>query len=265
MATIRVVVNGAMGKMGQEVMQALAKEKDIAVVGGVDLKPGDASVDLGNGVSLTVSPSLEQTIMGTRPNVVVDFTNVEGAKACAMIASHHGVHTVVGSSGITEAVLRDLETLANEYKVGILVVPNFAMGAVVLEYLAKMAAPFFDYVEIVEAHHEQKIDSPSGTALSIARSIKSKSPPLKHNNPTKEPLPGGRGANFEGIAIHSMRMPGRLAHHEIVFGAQGQTLTLRHDSLNRECYMPGVVRAVREVVQSKGLTVGLERVLGLSK
>ena len=135
-------------------------------------------------------------------------------------------------------------------------------GAVLLMHVAKQIAPFFDYADIIEMHHEAKIDAPSGTSIAMAQAI-SKDKQFKRNRPQKETLSGTTGGEYDGIGIHSIRLPGRSAHHEVIFGTFGQTLSLMHDALGRDCYMPGVVRAVREVVNLKGLVVGLDKILGL--
>jgi 4-hydroxy-tetrahydrodipicolinate reductase len=158
--------------------------------------------------------------------------------------------------------LHTLEGIAGEHDIGIIVAPNFALGAVLLMHLARKAAPFFEYADIIEAHHEAKIDAPSGTALAIAKAI-AQDKQYERNQPEKEPLPGTRGGEYNGVGIHSVRMAGRIAHHEVIFGTTGQTLILRHDTVGRDCYMPGVMRAIREVVNLKGLVVGLDKILGL--
>lgn len=180
----------------------------------------------------------------------------------ARVAVPRDVRPVIGTTGLSEKDLGTLDALSREHGVGILLVPNFALGAVVLTYLVRQAARFFEYADIFEAHHEAKIDAPSGTALAIARAI-AEEKRFKRPVPQKEPLAGTRGGDYNGVAIHSTRMPGRLAHHEVVFGAPGQTLTLRHDTLSRECYMPGLLLAVKEVVKRRTLVIGLEEVLGL--
>ena len=146
--------------------------------------------------------------------------------------------------------------------VGVVVAPNFALGAVVLQSLVQKAAPFFDYVDIIESHHEAKIDAPSGTSIAIAQAA-ADGREFVRKDPERENLPGSMGAQVGGVGIHTLRQPGRSAHHEVVFGAQGQTLTLKHDTLGRDCYMPGVLRAIREVVNIKGLVLGLDKILGI--
>ena len=171
---------------------------------------------------------------------------------------------MIGSTGIGDDTLELADSLASKHEVGIFVAPNFALGAVIMVHLAKVASPYFDYVDLTEIHHEAKIDAPSGTAIAMARAVvEGKGGAFKAPRAEKEIISGTRGGDHEGVTIHSARMPGRVAHHEMVFGALGQTLTLRHDSINRESFMPGVAMAIRHVVNNPGLVVGLENILGL--
>ena len=193
---------------------------------------------------------------------MVDFTNSTACMQAAHAAAARKISMVLGASGLNADHLAQLDALANDNGIGIIVAPNFALGAIVLKKLAEQAAPFFDYVDIVESHHEMKIDAPSGFSLALANSLAEQK--QFHRNVTeKENLPGTRGGDVSGVTVHSVRLPGRSAHHEVVFGAAGQTVTLRHDTLGRDCYMPGVVRCIREAVARPGLVVGLEKVLGL--
>ena len=262
MTSIRVAVNGAAGRMGREVIAALCREPDLEPVGGIDVKPGD-SLDLPDGSgSIPMSGNLSEVLSATNPQVLVDFTQAEVTMAAAPVAARQGVNLVIGTTGLSEEDLQELDRIAREQSLGIFVAPNFTLGAVLLMHLARQAAPFFEYVDIIESHHEAKIDAPSGTALAIARAIAGDKQ-YEHNRPQKETLPGTRGGEYNGVSIHSVRMAGRSAHHEVIFGTAGQTLSLRHDTLGRDCYMPGVTRAIREVVNLKGLVVGLDKILGL--
>ena len=180
------------------------------------------------------------------------------------MAAAQGVNLVVGTTGLTEDNLKELDGLANEHQIGAFVAPNFALGAVLLIHLARGLGKYFDYADIVEMHHETKIDSPSGTAMALARSLgEDRDNPFHRPIPEREPVEDTRGGDLGGVSIHSVRMPGRMAHHEIILGTAGQTLSLKHDTINRECYMPGVVLAAREVSNWKGLVVGLDKLLGL--
>jgi 4-hydroxy-tetrahydrodipicolinate reductase len=177
------------------------------------------------------------------------------------LATEHRVNLVIGTTGLTADNVKEIENLAKAHQVGAVVAPNFALGAVLMIHLAKVAAKYFDYAEIIELHHHLKADSPSGTALSTARAMaQAKGKPFS--------LPQGktsnsRGEPVEGITIHSVRLPGLLAHQEVLLGGAGQTLSIRHDTINRQCYMPGVMLAIKEVVKHKGLIYGLDTLLGL--
>ena len=263
MPNIDVLVHGATGKMGREVLAAASAEEDIRIVAAVCRQPrGDTLSAPDGGDAIPLFTSLSDALQAARPRVMVDFTNAMAALPAALEAAKIGACSVIGSSGLGEADLERLDSAASEHSVGIMVVPNFAIGAVVMMQLAKLAAPHFSYVDIIEMHHEAKIDSPSGTALNLAQGLAHLGR-FQRKESEREPLPGARGAEVNGVGVHSVRMPGRSAHHEVVFGATGQTFTLRHDALGRDCYMPGVILAIREVVNQKGLMVGLERLLGL--
>ena len=263
MSPINVVVNGALGKMGQQVLSAVSGEGDMCAVAGVDHVADDSTVSTPDGaVSVPLSSSLADVLDGV--DVVVDFTNAEGASGVIRDAAPSKVNVVVGSTGIQQDALDEAAALASEHGVGIIIAPNFALGAVVMTHLARTAAPFFDYADLTEMHHENKIDAPSGTALAIASAAaEGKGGPFEAPQPEKEIIEGTRGGTLDGVTIHSARMPGRVAHHELVFGALGQTLTLRHDSVSRDSFMPGVLLAIREVGSRPGLTVGLDKLLGL--
>ena len=262
MAAIRVVVNGATGRMGTETVAALLREEDLELVGGVCLQDRGPSLTLPNGGQAPLSTDLEKLLMSSAPDVLVDFTNAAVCMEAATAAAGRSVNLVLGASGLTDSHLAQLDAMANDNGIGIIVAPNFALGAVILKRLLEQAAPYFEYVDIVESHHEAKIDTPSGFALALAKAIGDRKE-FRRNQPQIENLPETRGGDYHGVSVHSIRMQGRSAHHEVIMGAPGQTLTLRHDTLSRDCYMPGVVRCIRDVVQRKGLVVGLENVLGL--
>ena len=262
MASINVVVNGARGRMGQEVLAALCREPDMHPLAGANTVGGDL-LPLPDG-SGTVPMSAELADVLDGADVVVDFTNAAGALDAIRAAAPRGVHVVVGSTGMAPEGYDEARALAEEHGVGVIIAPNFALGAVVMVHLAKQAARFFDYADLTEMHHEAKIDAPSGTAIAIAEAAaEGKDGDFIAPAAEKELVAGTRGGTLSGVTIHSARMPGRVAHHELVFGALGQTLTIRHDSINRESFMPGVMMAVRAVGSRPGLTVGLDKILGL--
>ena len=262
MATIGVLVNGATGKMGTETVAAIGRQDDLTLVGGTCRNDRGPVLNVPAGDQVPLSVNLEELIQRTQPDVLVDFTNATAGMEAASVGAAHSVNLVLGSSGLSDDHLKQLDALASDKNIGIIVAPNFALGAVILKRLVEQAAPFFEYVDIVEAHHKAKIDSPSGFALALAKSIGDRKQ-FTRNYPEKENLPNTRGGEYNGVTVHSIRMPGRSAHHEVIFGAPGQTVSLRHDTLGRDCYMPGVLQCIREVVKRPGLVVGLENILGL--
>ena len=250
--------------MGRQALAALCADDEVEPAGGVDLSAGRDAIDLPDGSgAIPYANSVTDLLARVQADVLIDFSVATASVEAARMAAERGVHVVIGTSGIGEPELDALSELSRRHEVGVLVVPNFALGAVVLTHLAGIAARFFEYADIHEAHHEAKIDAPSGTALALARAIAANKS-FKRPDPEKEPLPGTRGGDYGGVSIHSSRMPGRLAHHEVVFGALGQTLSLRHDSISRESFMPAVLLAVKEVAKRRGFEVGLEGILGLS-
>ena len=263
MTPVKVVVNGVMGRMGQEVLKTLCIEDDLVPCGGSDLLAKDEAMVLpDNSGSIPVSISLEEVISSA--DVVVDFSNADGAISVIRTASVNKVNVVVGSTGLNDDQIKEADLLAHENQICIIIAPNFAVGAVLMTYVAGLVSRFFNYVDLTEMHHEAKIDAPSGTALAIAKSvINGKNGTFISPKAEKELVLGTRGGTLDGVSIHSVRMPGLVAHHELVFGANGQTLTIRHDSINRESFMPGVIMAIRRAVGTPGLIVGLDKIMGL--
>jgi 4-hydroxy-tetrahydrodipicolinate reductase len=249
------------------VLAAVAGDPETRPVGGADpAAKGDTVPAPGSGKALPLRKSIAEVIEAAHPDVVVDFTNAAGAMAAFRACAPKGVHVVSGSTGLSPDNLKEAEDLARHHSVGIISASNFALGAVLLGHLAAIASQYFDYADLIESHHEMKIDAPSGTALSIAQAMaEGRGKPFTQNHTEKFLLQGTRGGDFKGINIHSARMPGRVARHEVVFGGTGQTLTLVHDSINRESFMPGVLLAVKRVVRHDGLIVGLDRVLDLKR
>jgi len=263
MEQIRVVVYGAAGRVGQEVVKAGCEDPDVALVGAVDVKVSGNSLVLPDGSgSVPFTSDYAAVLDSCRPDVVVDFTVARASMPGARISAPKGVHTVIGATGFSAEDLEELRKLAADNNVGIFVAPNFALGAVLMIHLAKIAGKYFDHAEIIELHHDRKIDSPSGTALTTAREMRA-----ARGKPFLPPAAGGpapsRGLDTEGIEIHSVRLPGLMAHQEVLFGGAGQTLSIRHDTINRECYMPGVLMAVKEMAKRKGFIYGLDKLMGL--
>ncbi|MDD5382763.1 MAG: 4-hydroxy-tetrahydrodipicolinate reductase [Candidatus Margulisbacteria bacterium] len=228
MVKIKVLVNGAKGKMGSETVKAVLKEGDLELVGQSDL--GD---DLG------------KMIRETKANVVVDFTQPAAALKNARTIMDNKAHAVIGTTGLTADNLAELKKLCAKNKVNCIVAPNFAIGAVLMMKFSREAAHYMPQVEIIEFHHDKKLDAPSGTAKKTAEMIKNERGGIKGKE----------------IPIHSVRLQGLVAHQAVIFGGLGQTLTIRHDSINRESFMPGVIMAIRKVKEVKGLVDGLENLL----
>ena len=263
MANIKVVVNGVLGKMGQEVLNAVDNAEGMDPIAGSDIATTVDQITLpsGKGV-IPVHKNIKDAVKGA--DVVVDFTNASGAKLVMDAAAPAGANCVIGSTGLSQTDFETAESLAESNKTSIIIAPNFAMGAVLMSHLVKEAARFFDYADLTEVHHEAKIDAPSGTAIAIAQAAaEGKGGTFESPVAEKELIENTRGGDHQGVVVHSGRMPGRVAHHEMVFGSLGQTLTIRHDSINRESFMPGVIMAINASESSNGLTVGLDKIMGL--
>lgn len=264
METIRVVVQGASGKMGQEVCHALCHEPDTEVVGAIDLTVKDNFVLPDGYGAVPAFKDAKKALAKLKPNVLVDFSLSPATMPAVRAAIANGVHMVIGTTGLSKEELDEIDRLSLDGGVGAVVAPNFALGAIMMMHLAKIAAKYFDHAEIIEGHHQGKIDAPSGTALATAKGMAAaRGKPFEA--PPSPPGKDSRGQEVEGIPIHSLRLPGLLAQQEVIFGTAGQTLSIKHDTINRECFMPGVVLAVKEVGKYKGLAYGLEELLGLQE
>ncbi|HEY9625346.1 MAG TPA: 4-hydroxy-tetrahydrodipicolinate reductase, partial [Crinalium sp.] len=250
-APIPVVVNGAVGKMGREVIKAIAQANDITLVGAVDRNPDVMGQDIGEVIGLgplevPVLADLQATLamagQEKQPAVMVDFTHPDSVYENVRAAIAYGVRPVVGTTGLSAEQIQELAEFADKASLGCLIIPNFSIGVVLLQQAAMQASQYFDHVEIIELHHNQKADAPSGTAIQTAQLLAEFGKPF--NPPSveeTEKMPGARGSvTEEGIRIHSIRLPGLIAHQEVIFGAPGQIYTLRHDTSDRSCYMPGV-------------------------
>jgi 4-hydroxy-tetrahydrodipicolinate reductase len=244
--TIRVHVHGADGRMGGAVVQALATPSDLVLSG-----------------QTRGREELAAALARTRPDVLVEFTVAESAARHLRTALEAGVRVVSGTTGLPRSQVEELARLANARGLGCVLAPNFALGAVLLERFARQAARWFDDVEILELHHERKRDAPSGTALRTAQAIAAaaRGPLNARRPPLHEVAPGARGALVDGVPIHSIRLPGLLAHQEVVFGQAGQVLTLRHDTLDRAAYWPGIALAIRRVATLRGFVDSLVSLL----
>jgi 4-hydroxy-tetrahydrodipicolinate reductase len=251
--------------MGRTVCAAIAAEADLELVAAVD--PYHAGIDLqqlgvpGTGLQVAGSP---EAFTDANTEVAVDFTVVEAARANLEWCAEHGVHAVVGTTGLTPDDLDTLRARFDASPANAVIAPNFSVGAVLMMRFAELAAPLFDSAEVIELHHDEKVDAPSGTALLTADRMAAASNDWVPDPTTQVVLDGARGGRGPaGIRVHSVRLRGLVAHQEVILGTAGQTLTIRHDSFDRSSYMPGVVLAVRAVPDRPGLTVGLDALLGL--
>ncbi|MEX2268148.1 MAG: 4-hydroxy-tetrahydrodipicolinate reductase [Acidimicrobiia bacterium] len=262
---MRVGVFGAGGRMGSTVCGAVAADPQLELVAAVD--PYHEGIDLHQlGVSdtgLTVARKAD-AFADAGVDVAVDFTVIDAARENLAWCAEHGVHSVVGTTGFTETDIDDLRMKLLDGAANAVIVPNFAIGAVLMMRFAELAAPYFETAEIIELHHDEKVDAPSGTAMLTAQRMAQASDTWGQDPTEKVVLEGARGGEGPGgIRVHSVRLRGLVAHQEVVLGTTGQSLSIRHDSYERTSFMPGVLLAIRAVRERPGLTVGLDALLGL--
>jgi 4-hydroxy-tetrahydrodipicolinate reductase len=243
--TIRVLVNGAHGKMGQATIKAITDCPELNLVGALGSKD-----------------PLATAIKEQKADVVVDFTNAEVVLKNIQIILEAGARPVIGTSGLTQDSIQSLQKRSTELRRGGIIAPNFSLGAVLMMKHAQEIVKYFPQVEIIEMHHDGKLDSPSGTAVRTAEMLAThRTAPTPTTKVLRETVPGARGANYLKIPIHSIRLPGFIAHQQIIFGGSGETLTIRHDSIDRQCFMPGVILACQKVMSLDKLIYGLEHLL----
>lgn len=261
---IRVGVFGAGGRMGSTVCRAVHECPALELVAAVD--PHHAGIDLEqlglHGTGLHVAASTG-AVLDARTEVAVDFTVLDAARENLAFCAAEGVHAVVGTTGFTGQEFDELAELFARSSANALIAPNFAIGAVLMMRFAEMAAPYFETGEIIETHHDEKADAPSGTAMLTAARMAKSSTHWTADPTETVVLEGARGGVHDGVHVHSVRMRGAVAHQEVVLGTDGQSLTIRHDSYDRASFMPGVLLAVQRVPETEGLTVGLDALLGL--
>jgi 4-hydroxy-tetrahydrodipicolinate reductase len=241
---IAILVNGAQGKMGKEILKTFKQDKEFEIVGATD-KENDLGAE----------------IEKTRAQVVIDFTAASAGFQNASIIINAGAHPVIGTTGFLPDQIEELQKRCTRQKLGGIIAPNFSIGALLMMRFAEQAAKYFPHAEIIEMHHNSKEEAPSGTAIRTADLLaraRKETPALKKY---KEIVPHARGAAHEAVAIHSVRLPGLVAHQMVMFGGRGEMLTLRHDSLHRECFMPGIKLACKKALALKELVFGLENLL----
>ncbi len=261
---IRVLVSGG-GKMGRAIVDALAADPSAEPVGVVDKLASAGTWALASGATIPLLTDPAEAFEATKPDVVIDFTNAAWTPVLAAAALEHGVRLVIGTSSLSDAYVSTLVAECRERKIGGVIAANFAIGGVLLMHMAAIASRFFDSAEIIELHHDQKVDAPSGTSIATAQAMLAgrDGRPFARNEPSTQTIAGSRAAVVDGVTIHSVRLPGLVAHQEVIFGGIGQTLTLRHDSNGRESFIPGILLATREVMRREEMVVGLDALVGL--
>lgn len=242
----RVIVNGAQGKMGRLACEAINKHPTFELV-----------------AALGRADDLEHAIAHTKADIVVELTRADCVYENSLIIINNQAHPVIGASGLLPTQIEHLQAISIQKKWGGLIVPNFSIGAVLMMHFSSIAARFFPEVEIVEAHHQQKLDAPSGTAMKTAEIIDASRRQQKNSLELKELVHGARGAHHYNVNIHSLRLPGILAQQQVIFGSLGETLTLTHNSMDRSCFMPGLILACEQVPNLEKLEYGLECLLAL--
>lgn len=262
---IRVIIAGPRGRMGQEAVELVRRTERFELVAVLDRKFDGkkmSQVDEMPSMDVQIYTDMSDCLSQVEADVLIDLTTPETGYLHTKTALENGIRPVVGTTGFTQDQLDELKKLAEEKKLGCIIAPNFAVGAILMMKFSQMAAKFFEDVEIIEMHHDQKLDAPSGTAIKTAEMIQDNRSSKKQGHPDeKETLEGARGADLDGMRIHSVRLPGLVAHQEVLFGSEGQTLKIRHDSYNRASFMSGVKVSVDTVMTLSTLVYGLESII----
>lgn len=250
---IKVAICGSCGKMGQEVVKAVIKDSELELVGKIDI------ICVGEGIYKTIADAANENTI----DVLVDFTQPSSIFENAKFCLNKGIRPVIGTTGLNDDQIEELKIISEKTGVSCLIAPNFSTGAVLMMMFSAHAAKYFDNAEIIELHHNQKKDAPSGTALKTAKMMAEvKNNFVKGNCEETELIDGARGAaSYSDIHIHSVRMPGYIASQEVIFGSSGQIFKIRHDSMDRACYMSGVVLAIKHVMAHNEFVYGLENIL----
>ncbi|MBM7542527.1 4-hydroxy-tetrahydrodipicolinate reductase [Amphibacillus cookii] len=265
MSEINVVVAGASGKMGSEALRMIKKHAELNLVACIDMKHTGKKVNEVEGLpnfEAKFYNDIDLCLTEVNADVLVDLTSPKVGFKHTKAAIVHGVRPVVGTTGFTPEELDELTALAKEKEVGAVIAPNFAMGAVLMMQFSKLAAKYFPDIEIIEKHHDQKLDAPSGTAVKTAELIQENRQSKAQGHPEEqETITGARGANVDGMRIHSVRLPGLVAHQEVIFAGPGENLKIQHDSFHRESFMSGIKFAIDHVINMKELVYGLEHLM----
>lgn len=264
--TIRVAIAGARGKMGTEAVHTVMKREGMELVAVLDYKNVAATLSeldiFPESYKVPVFTDFDKLVDETAPDVLIDLTNPHAVYEHTKTALSRNVRPVIGTTGFTDEQLEELTALAADKKLGCIIAPNFAIGAILMMKFAKEAAKYLPDVEIIEMHHDQKLDAPSGTGIKTAQMIAEvRGSKIQGHPDEQETLRGARGADYKGMRIHSVRLPGLVAHQQVMFGGEGQLLTIRHDSMNRGSFMSGVAFCVEEVMKMEKLVYGLENII----
>ena len=256
--SINVIIAGPRGKMGSEAIKMVTEATNLNLVACIDRKNSGNRAS----VNVPVFDDASDCFHSIDADVFVDLTIPEVGYAHTKAALEHNIRPVIGTTGFTDEQLNELATIAKDKKIGCIIAPNFAIGAVLMMKFSKMAAGYFPDVEIIEKHHDNKLDAPSGTAKKTAALInETRDYKIQGHPDEKETIQGARGAELDGMHIHSIRLPGLVAHQEVIFGGPGQTLSIKHDSFNRASFMEGVKLSIEKVMESDELIYGLENIL----
>jgi 4-hydroxy-tetrahydrodipicolinate reductase len=265
MNNIKIIIAGPRGRMGREAVKLVHQTSTFELVAVIDHKNDGmnlAELEGFTGIPAPIYSNIENCLQNNQADVLIDLTTPEFGMYHAKTALSYGVRPVVGTTGFSKSELEELEILCKDKGLGCIIAPNFAIGAILMMKFSQMAAKYFQDIEIIELHHDQKLDAPSGTAVKTAQMIAEVRNPKYQGHPQeKETMQGARGAVMDGMHIHSVRLPGLIAHQQVLFGADGQTLTIRHDSYNRASFMSGVKVAVENVMKLNVFVYGLENIL----
>lgn len=265
MENIKIIIAGPRGRMGSEAVKQVRDTDHFQLMAVVDHKNDGkklSDIEGFSGVDVPIYSNIEKCLSENKADVLIDLTTPEFGMYHAKTALNFGVRPVVGTTGFSKDDLQELHDLCEEKSLGCIIAPNFAIGAILMMKFSQMAAKYFQDVEIIELHHDQKLDAPSGTAVKTAQMISEVRAAKKQGHPQeKETIQGARGADIDGMHIHSVRLPGLIAHQQVMFGAEGQTLTIRHDSYNRTSFMSGVKVAVESVMKVNLFVYGLENII----
>ena len=264
--TIKVAIAGARGRMGTTAIQAITEAPDMEVVAALDYKFEGQYIKDGaivpDGGGIPIYTSLAHLADFDKPDVLLDVTDPDAVFQNATEAISFGIRPVIGTSGLTAEEIDTLTDMAQKAQIGGIIAPNFSIGAVLMMKFSVMAARYLGDIEILEMHHDRKLDAPSGTAVKTADMIKDvRTPHIQGHPEEQEHQPGARGADVDGMKIHSIRLPGLLAHQQVLLGGEGELLSIRHDSFDRKSFMPGIIMAIRHVMEGEDFIYGLENII----